>query len=136
MLNVLVLLASGRAMTLAFVHRVGDGGAGDPPDAWLMPLIGDAIVGVSAVAIALLLWRRPSPLVWLAAVVWTAIAAFDVFAAWLVETSSPWPEFFMLELAGRAMFPAAITLHVVIFGLLLMPDVRAQCGVAVAPQTA
>lgn len=42
----------------------------------------------------------------------------------------------MLELAGRAVFPAAITLHVVIFGLLLLPDVRVRCGVAVAPQPA
>lgn len=116
-------------MTLAFLHRVGDGGPGDPPDAWLMPLVGDAIVGISAVAVAALLWWRPSPTSWLVAVVWTALAAFDAFAAWLVEISTPWPDFFMLELAGRAMFPAAMALHVVILVLLLHPEVRAHQGV-------
>ena len=115
-------------MTLAFLHRVGDGGPGDPPDAWLMPLVGDAIVGVSALVVAALLWFRPSPVSWLAAVVWTVVAAFDAFAAWLVEISAPWPDFFMLELAGRVTFPAAIALHGVILFLLLQPDVRARQG--------
>ena len=41
----LVLMASGWAMTLAFIARAGDGGPGDPPDAWLMPLVGDAFIG-------------------------------------------------------------------------------------------
>ena len=111
-------------MTLAFLHRVGDGGPGDPPDAWLMPLVGDAIVGIGALVVAALLWFRPSPRSWLTAVVWTVVAAFDALAAWLVEIATPWPDFFMLELAGRAMFPAAIMLHVVIFVLLMQSEVR------------
>ena len=129
-LIVLTLLASGRAMTLAFLHRVGDGGPGDPPDAWLMPLVGDAIVGVSALVVAWLLWRWPSPATWLVAVVWTVVAAFDAFAAWLVEISVPWADFFMLELLGRVMFPAAIALHIVILVLLLQPQIRARYGLA------
>lgn len=126
---IFTLMTAGRAMTLAFVARAGDGGAGDPPAAWLMPLIGDAIVGVAALVIAYLIWQRPSPRTWLVAVVWSAIAIFDAGAAWIVHSSNPWPEFFMIEFAGASMFPAAIVLHLVIAWLLFQPSVRQRFGV-------
>lgn len=124
----LTIMASGRAMTLAFIARAGDGGAGDPPDAWLMPLIGDAVIGLAAVVVALLIWKHRTPATWVAAVVWSAIGAFDALAAFVVETSVPWPEFFMLEIFGRSMFFAATAMHLVIIALLAQPDVRAQFG--------
>ena len=120
----LTLMASGRAMTLLFIGRAGGGGAGDPPDAWLMPLIGDAVVGISALAIAWLLWKRPSPTVWVVAIAWNAIAAFDALAAYLVDVVTPWPEFFMLELFGRSMFFAAAAMHVVLIILLAQRPLR------------
>ena len=51
---ILTLILSGRAMTLAFIHRTGGTMPGDPPNAWLMPLIGDAIIGITALWIAFL----------------------------------------------------------------------------------
>ena len=125
----LVVMSSGRAMTLAYIGRAGDGGVGDPPEEWLMPLIGDAVIGLAALGIAWLLWKRPTPGVWLAAVVWTALAAFDAIAAFIVETTSPWPEFFMLEIFGRSMFFAATAMHLVILFLLLQPAERERFGV-------
>ena len=125
----LTLMASGRAMTLAFIGRAGDGGAGDPPDAWLMPLIGDAVIGLAAVAVALLIWRRRTPGAWLVAVVWSALGAFDALAAFIVETSAPWPEFFMLEAFGRSMFFAATAMHLLIIYLLTRPELLAEFGI-------
>ncbi|MGI9596843.1 MAG: hypothetical protein ACR2QK_11825 [Acidimicrobiales bacterium] len=124
----LTLMAAGRAMTLPFIGRAGDGGAGDPPEAWLMPLIGDAVIGLTALVVAGLIWKRPNPTTWLITVVWSAIAAFDAIAAFIVETSAPWPEFFMLEIFGRSMFFAATALHLVIIYLLTRPDARADFG--------
>ena len=49
---ILTLLLAGRAMTLAFIPQAGSAVPGAPPAAWLMPLIGDAIVGITAVFIA------------------------------------------------------------------------------------
>ncbi len=126
----LTALAAGRAMTLAFIARAGDGGAGDPPEAWLMPLIGDAFVGITAIAIALAMWRKPTPAVWVAAMMWNAVAAFDALAAYVVEITTPWPEFFMLELLGRSMFFAAAAMHVVITYLLTSVEVRSRFGIA------
>ena len=127
---VLTAMASGRAMTLAYIWRAGDGGAGDPPETWLMPLIGDAVVGVSAIAVAFLIWKFRTPTSWTVAVVWSAIGAFDALAAFVVETSSPWPDFFMLELFGRSMFFAAVGLHVTILILLAQPEVTADFGIS------
>ena len=125
----LTLMASGRMMTLAFIGRAGDGGPGDPPKAWLMPLVGDATIGVSALAVAALIWKRRTMSTWVVAITWSALGAFDALAAFLVEQSTPWPEFFMLELFGRSMFFAAATMHVVIIALLARHDVRADFGV-------
>lgn len=116
-------------MTLAFIARAGDGGLGDPPNAWLMPLIGDAIIGLSALAVAYLLWKRPTVSTWAIAIAWSAIGAFDAIAAFIVETSTPWPEFFMLEIFGRSMFFAVAAMHLVIIWLLAHPAVRREFGV-------
>lgn len=124
----LTALASGRAMTLAFIGRAGDGGTGDPPEAWLMPLLGDAAIGLTAIVVAVLLWTRPSPATWVTAVAWSAIGAFDALAAFVVDVTTPWPEFFMLEIFGRSMFFVAAAMHLVIIGLLTRPEVLARVG--------
>ncbi len=125
----LTLMAAGRAMTLAYIGRAGDGGSGDPPAAWLMPLVGDAFVGLAAIVVAALIVVRPSFPTWVVAVVWSSIGAFDALAAFLVELSDPWPSFFMLEIFGRSMFFVAAAMHVVIVVLLTRPDVKAAFGV-------
>ncbi len=122
----LILMAAGRAMTLAFIARAGDGGVGDPPDAWLMPLVGDAAIGLGAIIVAVLIWQRPTPTTWVIAVVWSALGAFDALAAFIVQTSSPWPEFFMIEIFGPSMFFAAAALHLAIIYLLSQPEVLAH----------
>ena len=126
----LIVMASGRAMTLAFIGRAGDGGPGDPPEAWLMPLIGDAVVGLAALAVAGLLWLRPTRTSWMIAIVWSAIAAFDALAAYVVDVATPWPDFFMIEIFGRAMFFAAAAMHIAIIVLLARPDVMRHFGLA------
>ena len=123
-IRVLTLMAVGRAMTLGWIHRVGDGGPGDPPEAWLMPLVGDAFVGITALMVAMLLFRQLTMRTWTIAVVWTSIAAFDAFAALLVEVSVPWPDFVMLRLFGRGMFVAAAVLHLIVLWLLTRGSTR------------
>lgn len=129
-LYVLIALATGRAMTLAFITRAGDGGVGDPPGPWLMPLVGDAVVGLTAAAVVVAIWKRPTPATWVVAVVWSAVGAFDAVAAFIVQTSAPWPDFFMIEIFGPSMFFAATALHLVIIHLLSQPDVLAHFGLA------
>lgn len=132
----LTLMAASRAMTLPFIGRAGDGGPGDPPHAWLMPLIGDAAIGAAAIAVVFLIWKGPTPVTWVIAVTWSAIGAFDALAAFIIETSAPWPEFFMLEIFGRSMFFAAAALHLTIISLLTSTEVLAHFGLAKRQPTA
>lgn len=128
-LLVLIALTSGRAMTLLYIGAAGGDAAGDPPRAWLMPLVGDTVVGLSALAVAYLLWKRPGLGSWVTALMWSAVAVFDASAAWMIETIAPWPDFFMIGLFGRAMFPAAVAMHLVIVGLLVSESIRAELGI-------
>lgn len=98
-----------------------------------MPLLGDAAVGLLAPVVAYLLWKRPAPASWLAAVVWGVVAVFDAVAAFVVETSVPWPEFFMLEVFGRSMFFLAIGMHLVALALLATKDVMRHFEVDLSP---
>jgi len=102
---------AGRAMTLAFIHRVGGSSLGDPPEAWLMPLLGDAVIGVSAIVIAFLILNRKGLAVWTLVIVWNSVAIWDALSAFVINTTNPWPEFFMLKMVGPAMFFIASLMH-------------------------
>ena len=120
----ITLLLSGRAMTLAFIGDAGSGAAGDPPAAWLMPLVGDAVIGISALAIAYLVVRGRGLGAWTAIVVWNIIGIWDALSAFLVHESVPWPDFFMIETVGSSMFFAASAMHLTIIVLACQPDIR------------
>ena len=129
----LTLMAGGRAMTLLYLGRAGDGGAGDPPAAWLMPLVADAAIGVTAVIVALLLWKRPNPITWIAAISWSAVGAFDAWAAYVIGRTNPWPDFFMIEIFGSGMFVAAAVLHLTVIVLLARPATMSDFGLERSP---
>jgi len=121
---VLTLMLAGRAMTLAFIHRAGGTGAGDPPIAWLMPLIGDAIIGLSALFVAFLIWQRKGLWAWTTIIVWNSLAIWDAMSAFIVHLTNPWPDFFMLQAVGPAMFFAASGMHLAIIFLACKSEVR------------
>lgn len=121
---ILTLMLTGRAMTLAFIHRAGGDEVGDPPIAWLMPLLGDAIVGLSGVAIAYLIWRRQGLFVWTSIVVWNVVAIWDALSAYIIHLTVPWPEFFMVQLFGASMFFAASGMHAAILILVCSEPLR------------
>ncbi len=113
-------------MTLAFIHRAGDGGLGDPPLAWLMPLIGDSIVGLSGLIVAYLIWTRSGLAVWTLVVVWNAIAIWDAMSAYIIHLTVPWPEFFMVQVFGSSMFFMASAMHLIILALVLRDPFRSE----------
>lgn len=120
----LTLLLSGRAMTLFFLADVGGPNPSDPPAAWLMPLVGDAVVGVSALLVLALIWFRAGRIAWLLLIVWNAVAIWDALSAFLVNLSTPWPSFFMLQLIGWPMFFVAALMHVACIVIAARPATR------------
>ena len=121
---ILTLMLTGRAMTLAFLHRAGGDAPGDPPIAWLMPLLGDAIVGLSGLAIAYLIWQRRGLFVWTAIVVWNVVAIWDALSALIIHLTVPWPAFFMIQVFGSSMFFMASAMHGLILVLVCRPPLR------------
>ena len=123
---ILTLILSGRAMTLAFISRVGGTSLGDPPPAWLMPLIGDAIIGISTLFIAFLILKKKGLWVWTTIIVWNIVAIWDALSAFTIHITNPWPEFFMIKLLGPSMFFGAIAMHLVIILLASRPNFKRQ----------
>lgn len=111
-------------MTLPFIPRAGGTGPEDPPIAWLMPLIGDAIIGLSALLVAAIVFKRSGLWVWTTLIVWNALAIWDAGSAFIIHITNPWPSFFMLELFGPFMFFAATAMHVAIIVIACMPSVK------------
>jgi len=129
-LAILSLMLAGRAMTLAFLTRVGGEGAGDPPLAWLMPLAGDGVIGLSAVAVAVIAWKGRGLLAWTIVVVWNCIGIWDALSAFAIHLTVPWPTFFMVEIFGASMFFAAIAMHLVCLALVSNAQTRRGFGLA------
>ena len=123
---ILTLMLTGRAMTLAFIHRAGGGAIGDPPIAWLMPLIGDAVVGLSGLFVAYLFWTRRGLAVWTIVVVWNVVAIWDAMSAYIIHLTNPWHEFFMIQLMGSSMFFLASAMHLVILVLVIRDPLRSE----------
>ena len=123
---ILTLMLTGRAMTLAFIHRAGGDAIGDPPLVWLMPLIGDAVVGLSGLVVAYLIWSRKGLAVWTVIVVWNAIAIWDAMSAYIIHRTAPWPEFFMVQIFGSSMFLMASAMHLIILILVIRAPLRSD----------
>lgn len=123
---ILTLMLSGRMMTLAFIHRAGDDGVGDPPITWLMPLIGDAVIGVTGLLVAYLLAKRTNLWVWTTALIWNALGIWDAMSAYIVHLTTPWPDFFMIQIFGGSMFFMASAMHAGLIYLLARDDIKSH----------
>ncbi len=129
----LTLMLSGRAMTLLYITRAGGSSPGDPPAAWLMPLVGDAVIGVGALYVAYLVWRRAGVFAWTMVLVWNAVAIWDALSAFLIHQTVPWPSFFMLKALGPSMFFAASAMHGLCIYLMCRRDVRQRFWAGATP---
>ncbi|MCH9647482.1 MAG: hypothetical protein K0U98_04535 [Deltaproteobacteria bacterium] len=124
LLLALTLILSGRAMTLIFIGQAGGAGPGDPPAAWLMPLVGDAVIGTTALLVVLSIWRPWGVFAWTTAIVWNSLGIWDALSAFLIHKTAPWPTFFMIEIFGSSMFFAASGMHVLCIYLLCHKEIR------------
>lgn len=120
----ITLVLSGRAMTIAFIADAGSSAPGSPPSAWTMPLLGDAVIGLSALPIAYLIVRRAGLAAWATIVVWNSLGIWDALSAYVMHRSEPWPEFFMIETFGPTMFFAAGVMHLVAIWLVSAEELR------------
>lgn len=125
-LAALTLLMAMRMMTVAHVAAAGSGLPGAPPAPWLLPLLGDAVIGLTAIPVALLAWKGRGLLAWTAVVVWNALAAWDSISAFLVNHASPWNDFDLLRAFGPSMFFVSAAVNLVMLAGVAAPRLRAE----------
>jgi len=82
------------------------------------------LIGASAIWIAFLIVKKTGLWVWTAIIVWNSLAIWDALSAYMIHTTNPWPEFFMINLVGSSMFFAASAMHLAIIILANRSDVR------------
>ena len=76
---------------LGFLQLVDVGELPDgAPESWFVPLLGDGLVGTAAIIVAILLWKRATAGVWLAAVIFHTLAMWDTAAAAINNGRNPW----------------------------------------------
>jgi len=120
---IFTLMLCGRAMTLPYIGSAGGPDVADPPAAWLMPLIGDAVIGCFGLIVLFLLIKKTGLLAWTTIISWNVIGIWDALSAYLINSTNPWPEFFMLKMVGTPMFFAASAMHLIIIILMAAPEV-------------
>lgn len=89
LLIVLTALHSYRVLGFLELADVGEAPDG-APESWFVPLLGDGLVGTAAIIVAILLWKRATAGVWLAAVIFHTLAMWDTAAAAVNNSRNPW----------------------------------------------
>ena len=76
-----------------------------PPD-WTIAFLGDFAIGITALFLAYMIWKKPSALLWGILLAWNAVGLFDLFGALSHSFSapfSPFPEIGINEISIRTI---------------------------------
>lgn len=65
---------------------------------------------------------------WTIVVVWNVVGIWDALSAYVVQSTTPWPSFFMIRTFGTSMFFAASALHLLCIVLVSRPSARRRFG--------
>jgi len=93
------------------------------PESWFVPLLGDGLVGTAAIIMAIVLWRRQTAGVWLAAVIVHTIALWDLALSAVNAIREPWDTNEFAD-AVWFFFGLAFLISIASFYLLSRRDVR------------
>lgn len=96
--------------------------SGELPRSEVFGGIGDGIAGLTAIPIAIALWKRPTYRVWIAAIIWNVYALTDAFFANAISTWAPDAE--PQPIIGYIIPLFFVVTHVINVTLLIRPKVR------------
>jgi len=68
--------------------------AGNDPEAWLNPAIGDIIIATSAFFVLFAVWRKKGLWVWATVLIWLALSIFDHLSTVTAALTTPGPQLF------------------------------------------
>ena len=98
-----------------------------PPD-WTIAFLGDFAIGITALFLAYMIWKKPSALLWGILLAWNAVGLFDLFGALSHSFSapfSPFPEIGMNEISIRTILSLNTVIQLIALLLMFRPQVKA-----------
>ena len=109
-----------RIVALTLLPQVGSSPVSSPIS-WIIPFLGDSIVGLTAPILAVLLWWKKGLAVWTTGIVWTVFGTWDLFTGLILENVNPWLN---NPLGGSTRFIPFFVLSFLNLYLLSRSDVR------------
>ena len=98
-----------------------------PPD-WTIAFLGDFAIGITALFLAYMIWKKPSALLWGILLAWNAVGLFDLFGALSHSFSapfSPFPEIGINEISIRTILSLNTFVQSVALLVMFRPQVKA-----------
>ena len=98
-----------------------------PPD-WTIAFLGDFAIGITALFLAYMIWKKPSALLWGILLAWNAVGLFDLFGALSHSFSapfSPFPEIGVNEISIRIILSLNTLIQFIALLLMFRPQVKA-----------
>ncbi len=117
---ILTAVMTFRVFAIMFLPEAASG-PGSPLVSWFIPILGDAIIGITAPIVAVVLWKWNTLGAWTLAVVWQTLAIWDSATAAALEVIAGGGPF---EGAGVGPFIAVTLVGLVNLYLLSLPSVR------------
>ena len=97
-----------------------------PPD-WTIAFLGDFAIGITALFLAYMIWKKPSALLWGILLAWNAVGLFDLFGALSHSFSapfSPFPEIGINEISIRTILSLNTFIQSVALLVMFGPQVK------------
>ena len=98
-----------------------------PPD-WTIAFLGDFAIGITALFLAYMIWKKPSALLWGILLAWNAVGLFDLFGALshsFTAPFSPFPEIGINEISIRTILSLNTFVQSVALLVIFRPQVKA-----------
>ena len=97
-----------------------------PPD-WTIAFLGDFAIGITALFLAYMIWKKPSALLWGILLAWNSVGLFDLFGALSHSFSapfSPFPEIGINEISIRTILSLNTFMQSVALIVMFRPQVK------------
>ena len=116
--------AVGSGLFLFWIFTENDRSA---PSKWIVPFVGDFIIGITALFLVYYIIKKPSAILWGLLLSWNVLGLFDLFGAIVISFIIPYeplPEIGFNALAVRSILSLNTLLQISSIYLLFQKDIK------------
>ena len=97
------------------------------PSEWIVPFVGDFIIGITAIFLVYHIIKKPSAILWGLLLSWNVVGLFDLFGAIMISFDAPFgplPEIGFNELTVRTILILNTLLQISCIYLLFQKNIK------------